>query len=342
MPHASASRFGVVGIPPILAVARERGIDQAPLLLKAGIAPAVLDDAHADVPVEQVHALVQALLDRTGNPALGLEAARHLHPETFGLLGAVAVVTPTMREAIRLFLEYSHLIYSFFLHEFDEGPRGTGLLFVADGELGPLHRFYLDREFAFIAESARTFWPDSYREILRSFELDYPEPAEAERYRSFFPCPVRFGAAQAAVVVDFTRDLPRVDVNRLGYDVLKEHLSSFAGPPSESDDVVDRVRHEIAVAVTARHMLPAADHIAASIGLSERVLRRRLAAHGTSFRALTDEVVAPLAKRYLRDSGLSVADIAERVGYSEAASFVRAFRRWTGTTPDVFRDRTGK
>ena len=325
-----------------MAVARERGIDPSALVRKAGIAPNVLEDPHADVSVEQVHALVVALLERTGDPALGLEAARHIRPETFGLLGAVALVTPTMREVIRLFIEYSHLIFSFFLHELDDGPSGTRLLFIEDGELGALRRFYLDREFAFIAESARSFWPDSYREILRSFAFDYPEPTEAARYRSFFPGDVCFGAAQAAVVVDFAHDRPRADVNPLGYDVLKEHLSSFAGAPPDGDDLVGRVRRQIAAAVTTRHSLPAAEQVAAGIGLSERALRRRLAAHGLSFRALTDEVVAPLAKRYLRESMLSVAEIAGRVGYAEAASFVRAFRRWTGTTPEGFRDRAGK
>jgi AraC-like DNA-binding protein len=39
----------------------------------------------------------------------------------------------------------------------------------------------------------------------------------------------------------------------------------------------------------------------------------------------------------LRDSALSVAAVAERLGYAEPASFVRAFRRWTGTTPEAFR-----
>jgi AraC-like DNA-binding protein len=48
-------------------------------------------------------------------------------------------------------------------------------------------------------------------------------------------------------------------------------------------------------------------------------------------------VLEPLAKRFLRDSALSVARVAERLGYSEPANFVRAFRRWTGTTPQAFR-----
>ncbi len=306
---------------------------------KAGIAPALLQDPHAEVPDEKVHALVRVLLELTGDPALGLDAGRHYHPETFGLLGAVALVTPRMREVMDLFIQYPHLTFTFFVHRFDEaGPDRSRLLFVEDGELdAALHRFHLDRELAFVAESARTFWPDSYREILRAYEFDYPEPAEAARYRAFFPCEVRFGTAQAAVVGDFTRDLPRGETNPLGVGVLKEHLSSFAGGTRDGDDIVDRVRQEIAVAVTARRALPAIGRIAAVVGLSERALRRQLTAQGTSFRALTDEVVAPLAKRYLRESGLSVADVAERVGYSDPASFVRAFRRWTGTTPDLFR-----
>jgi AraC-like DNA-binding protein len=339
VPHATASRHGVLGIPPLLGLARERGIDEDMVLRKAGIARELLDDPHADVPVEQVHAMVQALLDHTGDAALGLDAGRHYHPETFGLLGAVAALTPTVREVIRLFVQYSHLTFTFFLLEFEEGARDGRLVFVEDGDLGALRRFYLDREFAFVAETARTFWPDNYRQILRSCDFDYAEPAEAARYRSLFPCDVRFGAATAAIAGDFTSDRPRADTNALGVDLLKEHLNSFAGTQPDSVDVVDRVRREIAVAVTARRVLPDVARVAAGVGLSERVLRRRLAAHGTSFRALTDEVVAPLAKRYLRDTALSIADVADRVGYSEPASFTRAFRRWTGTTPDVFRAR---
>ncbi|MDB4969962.1 MAG: AraC family transcriptional regulator [Myxococcales bacterium] len=342
MPHATLSRHGVLGIPPLLALARERGLDEDELLRKAGVARALLDDPHAAVPVEQVHALVQALLDRTGDPALGLDAGRHYHPATFGLLGAVAAVTPTVREVIRLFVQYSHLTFTFFLLEFEENERGGRLVFIEDGDLGPLRRFYLDRELAFVAETARSFWPETHQEILRSFDFDYPEPAEAARYRAHFGCTVRFDMPQAAAVGDFTNDRAAADTNALGLDVLKEHLQAFAGGQRDGDDVVDRVRREITVAVTAQRLLPDIDRVGAAVGMSGRALRRKLSAQATSFRALTDEVVAALAKRYLRDSTLTIADVAERVGYSEAASFVRAFRRWTGTTPDAFRDPTAR
>jgi AraC-like DNA-binding protein len=335
--HASNDRHGVLGIPPLLALARERGLDADALLAEAGIAKPLLDDPRASVPVERVHALVRLLLARTGDLALGLDAGRQYHLATFGILGAVAAVTPTAREMIRLFADYIHLTFTFFHVALEEGPARGRVVFVDDGDLGDLHRFYLDREIAFIHWAVQKFWPD--RKLLDAFELDYPEPDDTERYRALCTCPVRFGAAQAAVSFDFRHDQPRADVNPLGTALLTEHLRSF-GRAREGDDAVDRVRREITLAVARRQTLPELDVVAAALGLSERALRRRLSAASTSFRELADGVLAALAMRYLRDTALSVADVAERLGYSEPASFVRAFRRWTGTTPEAFRSGT--
>ena len=119
---------------------------------------------------------------------------------------------------------------------------------------------------------------------------------------------------------------------------MREHLRSFGAAGSAGvRDVADAVRRELSLSLARRHHLPTLERVAASLGMSERVLRRRLTARGTSFRALADEVISPLARRYLHDSTLSLDDVAERLGYSEPASFVRAFRRWTGTTPDAYR-----
>jgi AraC-like DNA-binding protein len=335
--HASNDRHGVLGLPPLLALARERGLDPDALLAEVGIPKALLDDPRATVPVERVHALVRRMLARTGDPALGLDAGRQYHLATFGLLGAVAAVTPTARDMIRLFADHIHLTFTFFHVALEEEGAGARVVFVDDGDLGDLHRFYLDREIAFIHWAVHKFWPD--RELLCGIALDYPEPTEVARYRSLCPCPVRFGAAQAAVSFDFSHDQPRADVNPLGTAILTDHLRSFAGG-REGNDIVDRVRREISLAVVRRRRLPELDVVAGALGLSERALRRRLAAVGTSFRALADGVLAPLAMRFLRDTSLSVAEVAERLGYAEPASFVRAFRRWTDTTPEAFRAAT--
>jgi AraC-like DNA-binding protein len=76
-----------------------------------------------------------------------------------------------------------------------------------------------------------------------------------------------------------------------------------------------------------------ADRLATTV----RTLHRRLHAEGVSFTQILDDVRCNLAKEYLRSTKLSVDDISELVGFSEAANFRHAFHRWTGSTPANFR-----
>jgi AraC-like DNA-binding protein len=71
--------------------------------------------------------------------------------------------------------------------------------------------------------------------------------------------------------------------------------------------------------------------------LSGRTLQRRLAAEGVSFQELLDEARKDAAARFLRERTLSACEVAYLVGYSEPAPFHRAFKRWYGTTPELFR-----
>ncbi len=316
-------------------MARERGLDPDPLLRSAGIAPTVVADPTATVADARVHDFVRLLLERTGDPTLGLAAGRHYNLATFGLLGAVAALTPSPRDVVRLFVKYQHLTFTFFLVELDE-PTGR-LLFVPDDDLGPLHRFYVDRELSFVFRTARRLWPASYRELLREFVFDYPAPAEEAAYRSYFGAPVRFAADCAMVRIDFSAEPPPSTINPLGTSELHRQLESFAAVEAEAD-IGQRTRHAVMMSVAVRQHLPTIDEIAASLGRSVRTLRRDLDAHGTSFRGITDDVVVTLAKRYLRDRSLSIDAIAERLGYAEASSFMRAFRRITGQTVTSVRD----
>ena len=79
------------------------------------------------------------------------------------------------------------------------------------------------------------------------------------------------------------------------------------------------------------------DLVAAELNMSSKTLERRLADRSTTFSALLDDVRGGLAKRYLTDTDFRLEQIAYLTGYSEPAALVRAFRRWTGTTPMQFR-----
>ena len=67
-------------------------------------------------------------------------------------------------------------------------------------------------------------------------------------------------------------------------------------------------------------------------------LQRKLAAEGATYRKLYDAVRQELAESYVTDGNFSLTEISYLLGFSSQASFSRAFKRWTGVTPQEFRD----
>jgi len=81
------------------------------------------------------------------------------------------------------------------------------------------------------------------------------------------------------------------------------------------------------------------EDVAAQLRMSARTLKRRLAEHGATFSAIRDDVRRQRALLLLENRSLSISDIAAKVGYSELPNFTRAFRKWTGMTPQAYRER---
>ena len=78
--------------------------------------------------------------------------------------------------------------------------------------------------------------------------------------------------------------------------------------------------------------------VARHLAVHRRTLSRRLRAEGTSFRSVSAQIRFETAKQLLADTNMSLAQISACLGFSEAAAFTHAFRRWSGTTPSVWRE----
>lgn len=81
-----------------------------------------------------------------------------------------------------------------------------------------------------------------------------------------------------------------------------------------------------------------AERVAGSLGISRQTLYRRLKAEGATFEELLDTKRHDLALTYLRRERMSVKAAAYRLGFSDPAAFSRAFKRWTGLSPSLFRN----
>lgn len=86
--------------------------------------------------------------------------------------------------------------------------------------------------------------------------------------------------------------------------------------------------------------VPTLDDVASALLTTTRTLRRRLQAEGTSLRQLVGQARFAAACGHLAGGTLSVQQVADRLGYSDAAAFTRAFRSWSGVSPTVYRSRS--
>lgn len=121
--------------------------------------------------------------------------------------------------------------------------------------------------------------------------------------------------------------------------VLSQAVAKGA-PAAESNTL----RDQVAKAVEA--LLPLGDanlaKVAKTLHLSERTLQRRLSDEGLQFAALLEELRADLARSLLVRSEAPISEVAEKLGYTDAPTFARAFKRWTGLTPGEYRAQQGR
>lgn len=165
--------------------------------------------------------------------------------------------------------------------------------------------------------------------------------ADAAPFAEAFGAPVRLGRPVSGLRLDravWLAGLPGADAalhRTLAVVAAGTEVAAVLATPVGSGSVTGTVAGAVALTLTAGP--PRVDAVARSLGVSARTLQRRLASEGATFQGVVDGVRRDEAARQLRRGGLSLGDIADRLGYAEQASFTRAFQRWHGTTPSRWR-----
>ena len=161
-------------------------------------------------------------------------------------------------------------------------------------------------------------------------------PGNPRPFIQAFRTSLQFDAEQSAIV--FSANWLRrrradaeadTDLQRL----LARQIESLEA--SYGDEFPEQVRSVLRSGLLTGHA--SADQVAALFSMHRRTLTRRLAAHGTSFTDLAEEGRFEFAQRMLGSTNLDITGIAAALDYADASAFTRAFRRWSGTTPAVWR-----
>jgi AraC-like DNA-binding protein len=167
-------------------------------------------------------------------------------------------------------------------------------------------------------------------------QFSHPTPRDSSEHTRLFRCPVSFGCASNAVVMErefVDRTVPAADP-RL-YPILQRYLDRVLSEMPEEDGLLVSVRK--AVGESMRDTDPTLTQVARKVVLSPRTLQRRLKDRGIDFMRLVDDTRRRFAFNYLRDPEHTFTEIAYLLGYSEVSAFNRAFKRWTGSTPSDYR-----
>ncbi|MFD3427239.1 AraC family transcriptional regulator [Nocardia fluminea] len=317
--------------------AAEFGLSAEQCLTGTGIEPQQLTDPNVEVTARHDLVVSRNLVVLLGDriPNLGLEVGLRYQLAAHGIWGFAIASSSTPRAAIDVGLRFVDLTFSLGrIQVREEAPCELQLVLDAPDAPVGMRRFFVERDAAAIRTMQRELMPDPL--TPRRIEFAFPSPEEGlGRHLEIFGAIPKFDAPETILAVDIeAMNLPLPQSNPHTTTLAAELCRNLLEQRRTRTGVSGLVRDELGANLADP---PGAEQVAATLHLSGRTLRKRLAAEGTSFRGLLDEVREHVAEQLLITAGLPVTQIAHRLGYVEVSSFSQAFRRWKGIGPREFR-----
>lgn len=339
-PRLEADQFAP-GIAPqvfvlLIELAQEFGVTPQRLCKALGCDLAGLRRGQ-EISTRQAWRLIRRALHLTGRADLGLEVGTRQDLSHFGLPGLAMSAARTMKDAAEIGMRYPKQAGGISSGRLEQGRDHVALIVECNLQDDTVLPFVVEEYFASGLKISQLLVGSRFR--VHSLELAYPKPAYAARYRDIFQCPVHFGC---------TRNRALIAHDYLSWPIATHSVTTLTRQLRQLEQSARRK------ALTARPTETAVeqvllrsgntrisiDEVAGTLQLSVRTLRRRLQEDGASFRALCERIRVETAQRLLREPGMTVTAVAKQVGFSDARTFRRAFKRWLGHVPGKIRQTT--
>lgn len=326
--HTTLARF----VQFVLDRAVEAGVGRHRALAAAGLDDRHLQDPDARISVLRTRALWRFLLRAIPDDDLGLRWGGALRARDAGIVGYAMIHSPDLGAALERLARYAKILETSAPPTFSRSTDEGIYAYLVDPREAVSQGRQLDFELAALMAVVREITTSDLRP--RRVELAH-RPPDLGRHRAYFGAPVEAGCARAAVV--FPTSQLAIPVHgaddQLGR-YLDDHAEQILRQLAPKGSLLERV--ERAMWATLKEGDLSVEAVARSLDLSVRSLQRQLHASGTSFSRLRDELRREMAVELIGDRTLAVAEVAYLLGYSEPATFRRAFRRWFGVAPRHF------
>ena len=306
------------------------GVSSVAALRGVGLSPDELRSPATLVSVTQVVVAYRNALRLSHDQNFAFRSGLRTHVSSYGMYGFAILSSMDFRKTMQFAVRYHSLATPLVKLRFaEEGRRAAWTIEPRPhpGIDAALYRFIVEIQLGIIVSLHRDVMGPSFHPVSLDVTFEPPRPD----FQKAFGCPVAF----------------RQPANRIWFDAAwLDGAPGFGNEVTYSsvlalcDDLHDRLQNWVGVAGKVRGFLLARlgrnvslEEVAAHLEIPERTLRRRLREEGTSFRGIADQLRAEVAVKYLRDTQMTIDDIASALGFSETANFRHAFRRWKSASP---------
>ena len=328
--------YPVVKIAALVDALAAEGVAPADALSGVHLARHALSSPSTRVSLNQVLRCCCNAARLARDPSFAFRAGLGFHVTTYGVYGFATLSSTNFRQTMTFWQKYHELATPLVELSFtEEGKRAfwtiTPLsLPQVDAQL---YRFLVELQYGIFLSLHRDIMGPSF--AVQELHVTYGPPDPSHDHQKIFEAPVIFGRPQNRWIYDaaWLDAVPQFG-NEVTYSAILEMCNELLEQMQLRVGLPGKVREVLLSNLMRPTSLVEA---ARKLDMSPRTLRRKLSEHGTSFRKLVDELRMHVAIKYLRDTKLTTEDIASVMGFSDAANFRHAFRRWTGHTPLEYR-----
>ena len=331
-PRPSRAETPIAFIQAMVKAYERRGLDPAGALKKAQIAPNLLKQSRARVTAMQMEWMSEAAMRELDDEALGW-FRRRLPWGSYGMLVRASLTAPNLGVALQRWCRHHNLLTDDIRLQVCTEKGVASIELHEQQDLGEM------REFCTVSVLRNALgvacWLSDSRIALCNTAMHFGAPVHADSYQVLFEGPCHFDAPISRLSFDAAYlQLPiRRDEAAL-QQMLQRALLLTVRPYRRDRLLVERVRQ--ALAEQPEHSRNA-DDLAAWLNLSPRTLHRQLREEGASLQQLKDSVRRQRAQDLLLRTRKPLKQIAFDVGFFNEKSFIRAFKTWTGKSPEMFR-----
>lgn len=319
-----------------LAGARSAGIDIEALLKRCDIEPNDFENPEYRVPAANVVKLMHVCRWRLKDEMMGL-ADSTLPLGYFRMSVFIALHQENLGQALARYIEFNNIFVDCLTFSMEKEADNVHLIFTQPESATIKNNVLIDTTMAIMHRL--TGWLCNELIVPKQVDLEYPKPPHFKEYHYlYYGAPINYNSPQNRITINKQYlELPLVQNNTTAEAYIRRAPLDILLPHDIRGATSQAVQQTIKDIFIQQQRIAELKEVSALLDIGAQTLRRLLSKEGTSFHDIKSQVRRDFAMHYLDTPELSIEEISALIGYSEPASFIRAFKSWTGFSPARFR-----